>query len=269
VHGCDGYPDEAIRDAVASMVSFEASESRANTGTGSRREGDDFERRLAAGLWDAVAAFLVARAHSVEGAVARGRQGHQGHLRISVGTRSLWIPARDVSGFSPVQNGQRWLARSYAVQEMIDNYPGTAEAVARWAPDVGPYAGSDYPELYSGLSTKFDAVVLREERATLKEKILIEYKTAKASKERQIDGNAHERLSFQAMQYLEVATRYPRCSFVVMANDAFVRYRNKYHVSFRVQADRLSCFSWFEMQHLCTSSEYLRYIGGLVGWLVG
>ncbi|MGC9360482.1 MAG: hypothetical protein ACP5G7_08945 [Anaerolineae bacterium] len=91
----------------------------------------------------------------------------------------------------------------------------------------------------------------------------MEYKTAKSSKGISLDGNAHERLSFQILQYLEIATRYPRCSLVVIANGAFAFYRNKYHVSFRTQADRLSNFCWFEMLRLCTQAEYLRFVKGL------
>lgn len=96
----------------------------------------------------------------------------------------------------------------------------------------------------------------------------MEYKTAKSSAGRQIDGNAHERLSFQIMQYLEVATRYTRCSFVVRTTGAFDRYRNKYHVNFHVQADRLSNFAWFEMAHASSATECARIVAGLAGWLL-
>ena len=70
------------------------------------------------------------------------------------------------------------------------------------------------------------------------------------------------------MQYLEIATRYTKCSMVVMTNGAFARYRNKYHVSFHVQADRLSNFSWFEMVHASSMPEYARIVNGLVDWIL-
>jgi hypothetical protein len=95
----------------------------------------------------------------------------------------------------------------------------------------------------------------------------MEYKTAKSSGGRQIDGNAHERLSFQIMQYLEVATRYSKCTLTVLANGAFIRYRNKYHVNFHIQADRLANFAWFSMEHACSITEYSRFLEGLLGWL--
>lgn len=105
------------------------------------------------------------------------------------------------------------------------------------------------------------------EAGVLREKVLLEYKTAKSTRGRQVDGNAHERLSFQILQHLEVATRYTRCSLVVLANGAFVRYRNKYHVTFHVQTDRLRNFAWFAMEHACTVDEYARFVTGLLGWL--
>lgn len=98
-------------------------------------------------------------------------------------------------------------------------------------------------------------------------KILLEYKTAKSTAGGQIDGNAHERLSFQIMQYLEVATRYTKCSLAVIANGAFVRYRNKYHVNVHVQADRLRNFAWFAMAYACTEAEYWRFLTRLLSWL--
>ena len=121
--------------------------------------------------------------------------------------------------------------------------------------------------MYNALTTTFDDTVLLTENGTLIEKILLEYKTAKSTKDEKIDGNAHERLSFQIMQYLEAATRYTRCSLVVIANGAYVKYRNKYHVSFHVQADRLNNFSWFKMEFACASAEYARFLESLLAWL--
>jgi len=52
-----------------------------------------------------------------------------------------------------------------------------------------------------------------------------------------------------------------------MANRAFVRCRNKYHVNFNIQADRLASFSWFSMRYLCTSEKYVALADGLLAWL--
>lgn len=122
--------------------------------------------------------------------------------------------------------------------------------------------------MYKALKTTFGGTVLLTENGALIEKILILYKTAKSTKDEKIDGNAHERLSFQIMQYLEAAKRYPRCSLVVIANGAYVKYENKYHVNFHVQADRLNKhFSWFKMEFACTSAEYERFLESLLAWL--
>jgi hypothetical protein len=123
--------------------------------------------------------------------------------------------------------------------------------------------------MFAGLSTRFDGTVVLEAKRALVEKILLEYKTAKSSEGQHIDGNAHERLSFQVMQYLEIATRYTKCSLVILANAAFIKFKNKYHVNFKLQADRLTAFSWFDMKHVCTTREYCVFAEQLSDWLLG
>ena len=187
--------------------------------------------------------------------------------RLVVGDRQLIIPFQDVRDNEPGITGPRWLETEFAVQELVDGFPGTANAIRNYAPATGPFAGEQYPQMYAGMSTGFDDTVVLVEAGVLREKILLEYKTAKSSTGGQIDGNAHERLSFQIMQYLEAATRYTKCSFVVLANGAFVRYKNKYHVNFNVQAERLRNFAWFSMEHACTTAGYTRFLSGLLSWL--
>jgi len=243
---------------------FEASESVANTGTGSRREGEGFER-LVGELWEAV------RRHATERGAACtfvAGVGNRRWAKLTIANRSLFLPNNPHAPLSdPGAQPSRWLEVVFPVSDMIAAFPTQAEAVQRYAPESGPYAGPQYPGIYSGMTTKFDDTVVLEEGGILREKILMEYKTAKSSGGRQIDGNAHERLSFQIMQYLEVATRYTRCSLTVMANGAFIRYRNKYHVNFHVQADRLKNFAWFSMEYACTTTEYTRFLTGLLSWL--
>jgi len=129
--------------------------------------------------------------------------------------------------------------------------------------------GERYPDMYCGLKTGFDDTIILCDGGVLVKKILLEYKSAKASGGKHIDGNAHERLSYQIMQYLEVATRFTKCSFAVVGNGAFIRYKNKYHATFNVQLDRLSCFSWFCMRYMCCSGEYISFARELVEWLSG
>ncbi|MBM3187694.1 MAG: hypothetical protein FJZ90_03125 [Chloroflexi bacterium] len=246
------------------MERFEASQSIPNTGTGARREGEAFEH-LVAELW--VAFRQVAESGGARVSVVPGPRTRR-YAKLTVGPRSLYIPAPIASQLSdPAAGTPRWLEVVYDVSELVASYPGATEAIHRYSPDTGPYAGSSYPGIYSGLTIRFDDTVVLEEGGVLRDKILIEYKTAKSSARRQIDGNAHERLSFQIMQYLEVATRYTRCSFVVIANSAFIRYRNKYHVNFHIQADRLANFAWFTMEYACFAAQYSRFLSGLLAWL--
>lgn len=133
---------------------------------------------------------------------------------------------------------------------------------------AGPFVGTNYLAMDARMRTGFDDTIVLEENGALRGKTLLEYKTAKSSNGTHIDGNAHERLSFQTMQYLEVATRYPYCSLAVLANGAFARYRNKYHVTFHIEADRLSSFRCFFMEHCCARHEHARLTYRLIDWLV-
>lgn len=255
-----------MKRLAQAMEAFEASESVANTGTGSRREGEHFEH-LVGELWAAVesqARSLGATSIPLEAA------GTKNYVVLAKEGRELVLPAHrsNLAGSKP-NVVSRWLDVIFNVDDMVDAFPGRSETIARYAPTNGPYAGPKYSDMFSGLKTKFDDTVLLVENGVLKEKVLLEYKTAKSSAGRQIDGNAHERLSFQVMQYLEVATKYTKCSLVVISNGAFARYRNKYHVNFHVQADRLANFAWFQMDHASEAEEYLEFLTRLLSWLKG
>ena len=180
----------------------------------------------------------------------------------------MYLPAHPgASAPSVPSEDSRWLNLRYAVSDLIATFPGTEEAVSRYSPDTGPFSDEAYPAIYEKRKTAFDGAIVLVEQDVLREKILLEYKTAKSTKGHAIDGNAHERLSFQILQYLEVATRYSACSFAVIVNGAFTKYRNKYHANFHVQADRLRVFRWFDMEYLATVSEYARLVDGLCEWL--
>lgn len=179
-----------------------------------------------------------------------------------------YLPGETEGIHTAVDRDEMWFQTTFRVDEMLASFPGVPEVIARYAPSSGPFSGEQYPNMYSGMTTRFDDTMVLEDSGVMAAKVLLEYKTAKSSVGRQIDGNAHERLSFQMMQYLEVATRYPRCDFMVMANGAFSRYRNKYHPNFHVQADRLKAFSWFSMRHMCTADEFDALADRVFTWLV-
>jgi len=188
-------------------------------------------------------------------------------VAITQDDRVVWLPVPGGAGKKADERVQEWLRPVFPVGELVDAFPGRAEVIQSYSPTRGPYAGQNYPEMYSRLTTDFDDGILLVEGDVLREKILLEYKTAKSTEGTALDGNVHERLSFQIMQYLEAATRYTKCSLVVMANGAFIRYRNKYHVNFKVQAERLRSFAWFSMQYLCTREGYVGFADDLLTWL--
>lgn len=257
-------PTDVLERLADALFAFEATESVERTGTGSRREGEQFERLVAA-FWAGAASYLRGRgaaATSIEG------PGTRFWVRLAAHDRALYLPATGPLDGLTVRKERRWLDLSYDVASLVSSFPGTSHAIEHYAPDTGPYQGAKYPDMFAGRTTKFDDAIILEESSQLKEKVLLEYKTAKSSQKRSIDGNAHERLSFQILQYLEIATRYPACSMVVLANGAFVKYLNKYHVSFHVQAERLAAFKWFTLTHACTVSEYARLLDGLFRWLL-
>jgi hypothetical protein len=253
---------ETPQQVAEQMFDFEAAGSVRKTGAGARQEGAKFEG-LVRRWWSAVAIDLIDGGAAYDVFDQGGRRWAR--LTAKAG-RSIVLPARTAPDVTVNDFEQRWLETSFRTESIVDAF-GQPELVAGYAPDRGPYAGTNYEKMYTGIETEFDDTAILENRGVLHEKILLEYKSAKSTKKKQIDGNAHERLSFQMMQYLEIATRYTKCSFVVVTNGAYVRYRNKYHVNFHMQSDRLRNFAWFNMAHVCTPSEMERLHQRLRDWL--
>lgn len=257
-------PQETPNDVAEQMFAFEAAASVKETGAGARQEGAKFEE-LVRRWWSAVALDLIA--HGAHPDVFD--QSRRRWVRLSAPSgRTITMPARTAPDVTNEASEARWLETSYRTETLVKSF-GQPELVANYAPDRGPFSGDRYPEMYNGIETEFDDTLVMEDRGVLHEKVLLEYKSAKSSKGKQIDGNAHERLSFQMMQYLEIATRYTRCSFIVFTNGDYARYRNKYHVNFHMQSDRLRNFAWFNMTHVCTPSEIDSVHVRLRTWLMG
>lgn len=261
-------PEKRMIIIANRMEKFEASRSTPNTGAGSRKEGNRFEH-LARDFWTEMYKQLEGQGGI---SVKLLRLNSKRWFRIEYSTRAIYLPvssnfvsSSDLGKYR--EERPEWLSRSFGVSELVKKFPGEAEAIARYAPSTGRFSGKCYPQMYGGMKTHFDDTIVLEESGTLVEKFLIEYKTAKSSDQSKMDGNVHERLTFQMMQYLEAATRYTKCSFAVIANGAFIRYQNKYHVNFHIQADRLSNFRWFSMRHMSSAQEYLDFAERLMIWL--
>lgn len=164
-----------------------------------------------------------------------------------------------------------WLLREFTVSELIRNHLG--EGPYNFAPptprDSIAYYGENYPHLFRGKKTKFDWAMALSLNGVLVEKMLFEYKSAKSSGGETVDGNAHERLAFQALQYLEVASQMTSCSLNVVMSSAFAKYRNKYHPSFNQQSIRLGdAFRWFKMRLFMCHSEYTALFSMLSAFLI-
>lgn len=254
--------DKQLMRLAGQLEAFEASRSRPRTGTGSRREGERFES-LVRRFWRRLGHILAKLPSTSSCVVSVGRRRYR---HLSRRSRSLFLPTTDEPTHA-LHLPPEWFDVSFDVDQLIGRYPGFQTAVQRYAPRSGPYAATKYPRMFSGMQTTFDDTILLVECDTLRNKLLLEYKTAKSSKGTQIDGNAHERLSFQIMQFLEIATHFPRATLLLVANGAYVRYRNKYHVNFHVQADRLSAFAWFNMKQLYEKDDYLGFSNCLTAWL--
>jgi hypothetical protein len=145
------------------------------------------------------------------------------------------------------------------------------------------YRGENYRKIYlekrgeKSKITKFDGAILKLvspplsglEKACLDKKILVEIKSAKIKSDGSIDGNVHERFSFQNMEYLEIASLYPKTQLLLLTNDVFLRSRNKYYTAFGVHAIRLmNAFCFYEFDMVSTSEQYVRLFKKWEKWLL-
>jgi len=249
--------------------------SQAGVPAGARTEGLLFERALA-GTWrdflEMHAPYLEIRrvptAHnSVSTAVeaSNPRNGSQLYIPVDAVTNAESYPM----AVQPVPDS--WMQKKFMVSELIEAHLGSR--VMEFAPptprDSALYWGTNYPAIYEGKSTNFDFTIALAQSGVLVEKMLFEYKYAKSSKEQTVDGNAHERLSFQILQYLEIASRYTYCSMNVVSSNSFVKYKNKYHPSFHQQAIRLGdAFRAFTLRMASCHSEYIRMFTSLSEFLL-
>jgi hypothetical protein len=131
-------PRERLLELVRRIEAFEAGASIANTGTGARREGEGFEKLLRE-FWVAVRDEALASGAAPAGTIA-SRRRHW--CRLACDGRALCLPDSGTSGEVPATPSQElWLRVVFPVSELIASYPGTEEAIRRYSPDSGPFAG--------------------------------------------------------------------------------------------------------------------------------
>lgn len=273
-------------EVARSIAHYEGEGSRAGEPAGSSERGREFEKIVASGFSKVIK--HIAQQNSF--VTTAGRIGNNTVVKVSHRDKVILVAfagreteRRLVQGLqveTPLLLGvdperlSEWIRMSYDVEVWTNpRLPQLNEK--GWVPKSNKritYAGNRYRELYTGLTTSFDATIVylvkQEERFSLHKKCLVECKSAKSSVGERVDGNAHERFSFQNLEYLEIATLYPRCELLLLTNDAYVRYRNKYHSGFGIHALRLSnAFSWYHFKIVTTTEQYLQLFRSWEEWL--
>lgn len=255
----------AIKSILKAMEDFEGEETKHNIGAGSRVDGKKYED-LISDLWTLVKSF--AEQQGATSSIVRNKS--RNHVKLSVKNRSLYIPLYGKHTYDKKEENSA-LNLSFFVKDIKDKIDSAHNNTAQdYAPRNGVYAGSNYPKMYEGMQTKFDDTIVFEDNGNVVEKLLLEYKTSKASNGKKLDGNAHERLSFQMCQYANIVQSglYKNCSLVVIGNGAFQRYRNKYHLSFHMQEEMLRKFiPGFSCKFAFSKIEYTDFLVPILSWL--
>ncbi|MCS6922858.1 MAG: hypothetical protein NZM10_00615 [Fimbriimonadales bacterium] len=279
--------DRVLVEAAETIAHYEGEPTRAGEPAGSSERGREFEVIVASGFSKALNrianrnGFTIAAGSVQRNSVVKIHYKRKALLACFTGNSTGRMLTQgiqtEVPFFASIDTTRlaEWLRTDYPVQIWTDSrLPQLKEK--GWVPEHDTriaYSGDRYRELYSGLTTKFDATVIflvdREgEGYVLVKKCLVECKSAKSSKGSRVDGNAHERFSFQNLEYLEIATLYPKCELLLLTNDAYVRYQNKYHSGFGVHALRLSnAFCWYHFNMVTTAEQYLQLFRSWEEWL--
>ncbi len=286
-----------LQEIARQIASFEDEESQQNRPAGSASGGSRFEKEVSSGVALLIALLCennIAKPMRVQkelpGPFPRRLENADNDVvaveSLSTGRYIVFnLGHFDLDQKGCLYKGTRtvpdaWLKKAFPVEEWYDLYitdvermgavPNEHEELPFGDSKRIPFAGSAYKQIYRGLKTKFDGVILFIEGDQLLGKSLVEIKSAKSSGGRRIDGNAHERFSYQNLDYVEIGAIYPRTELLLLTNDAYVRYRNKYHTGFAVHALRLGqAFPWYRFSMVSSAGQYLRLFEGWIDWLEG
>jgi len=165
-----------------------------------------------------------------------------------------------------------YISTRYKVSSWVD---GRLEDIKQrgWIPSYCNL--DDYKKNYSNSETVFDLTVVLLEKENndkwnLHKKYLIECKSAKSSSGGRIDGNAHERFSYQNLDFLEIALMHENEPYEILlfTNKAFLSYSNKYHAGFCVHALRLmEKYPCYRFNIVSTEEQYARLLNEWKTWL--
>ncbi len=257
--------DAVFLEICKKLHDIQATKSVANTGAGKRQDGAVFENLMVA-YWDRLAEICIANGSSVQYAADTPKSKRK-YAVLSLKEKKLVLPCPESKIPERFGMYRSTLRMRFKAKDILAQYPSLESTISSWAPDQGKFSGVDYRKQYENKVTEFDDTIIKLQGETLVEKILLEYKTSKSSKGKSIDGNAHERLSFQMLQYAEIAPMYNSCSLMVFSNGAFGQYENKYHMFFRLQMERLKVLSGFRATFNSSIGEYVSRAQELLDWL--
>lgn len=269
--------DDDLLGIAQTIATYEDEPSQTGRPTGSARGGSSFEGLVKSGVANLVGLYANIpniETHDVliDDLVPRSVRTGDGLTGLSVGDRLIVfrLPRLSIKPTNaPVVLNESWLKREFYVDEWYNGRLLEIEEKG-WVPEEGLYSGEKYANIHKGLSIEFDGTILFIESGVLRRKVLLECKSAKSSNGLKLDANVHERFSYQSLEYLELATLYPQTQLLLMTNDAFVRYKNKYHTGFGVHSLRLgNAFSWYNFDMVSTTSQYVRLFKSWRDWLEG
>jgi len=288
---------EHLKEIASRIASFEDEESQQNRPAGSASGGSRFEKEVSLGVARFItllceknfARLLRVQIESPGPFPRRLRRAGNNVVAVEspLTTRFIVFDLSDLNLNSEGCSYQGtktipdiWLKKAFPVEEWYDLHindvekmgviPEEHEEASFGDPKRIPFAGPAYKQIYRGLKTEFDGVILFVEGDQLLSKNLVEIKSAKSSRGQRIDGNAHERFSYQNLDYVEISAIHSRTELLLLTNDAYVRYRNKYHTGFAVHALRLGqVFSWYKFSMVSSAGQYFRLFEGWIDWLNG
>lgn len=234
------------------------------TAAGVRQEGHQFEAAVKQG-W-IIFAQEITQIGTIH-VVLPQRDGQHRCLKVQ-SRRGPWAIffdySADMAVFAESEISEdvppNWLAKKFSVSDLLRDQLGAGPySFAPPTPADSPlYYGENYPKMFAGMTTSFDFSGTLVANGALREKMLFEVKYGKSSNDDRIDGNAHERLGFQILQYLEIAQRFPSCSLNVIASQSFSEHRIKYHPGFNQQAARLNeMFQQVQFRFAACRSDYI------------
>ena len=288
---------ERLQEIAKRIASFEDEESQQNRPAGSASGGSRFEKEVSQGVADLIA-LLCKKNFARLMQVQREFPGSSPRRLRPAGVNVVAVenPSTkrcivfDLSHLTPdlescSYQGTKtipdiWLKKAFPVEEWYDLHiedvekmgviPKKHEEAPFGDPERIRFTEIAYKQIYRGLKINFDGVILFVEGDELFSKNLVEIKSAKSSNGERIDGNAHERFSYKNLDYVEISAKCPKTELLLLTNDTFVRYRNKYHTGFAVHALRLrQAFPWYKFSMVSSAGQYFRLFEGWIDWLNG